>query len=45
MKERDWIVGIALVVALAAGFGTGYLLWGWADQLVCARRHQPSGEP
>src|SRR5512132_3960445 len=29
MKERDWMVGIALVVALAAGLGAGYLLWGW----------------
>jgi len=29
MKHRDWIVGIALVVALAAGLGAGYLLWGW----------------
>ena len=29
MKERDWMVGIGLVVALAAGLGAGYLLWGW----------------
>jgi hypothetical protein len=29
MKERDWMVGIPLVVALAPGLGTGYLLWCW----------------
>jgi thiosulfate dehydrogenase len=29
MKDRDWRIGIALVVALAAGLGAGYLLWGW----------------
>ena len=29
MKHRGWMVGIALVVALAAGLGAGYLLWGW----------------
>ena len=29
MKDRDWMIGIALVVALAAGLGAGYLLWGW----------------
>jgi hypothetical protein len=29
MKERDWMVGIPLVVALAPGLDTGYLLWCW----------------
>jgi thiosulfate dehydrogenase len=29
MKHRSWIVGIALVAALAAGVGAGYVIWGW----------------
>jgi hypothetical protein len=29
MTHRDWTVAFALVVALAAGLGAGYLLWGW----------------
>jgi thiosulfate dehydrogenase len=29
MKHRGWMVGIALVAALAAGVGTGYVIWGW----------------
>jgi thiosulfate dehydrogenase len=29
MNNRGWLVGIALIVALAAGLGAGYLIWGW----------------
>ena len=29
MKHRGWMVGIALVAALAAGVGAGYVIWGW----------------
>ena len=29
MKHRGWMVGIALIAALAAGVGAGYLIWGW----------------
>jgi thiosulfate dehydrogenase len=29
MKHRGWMVGIALVAALAAGLGAGYAIWGW----------------
>jgi thiosulfate dehydrogenase len=29
MKLRGWMVGIALVAALAAGVGAGYVIWGW----------------
>ena len=29
VKHRGWMVGIALVAALAAGLGAGYLIWGW----------------
>lgn len=29
MTLRDWTVGLALVAALAAGLGAGYLVWGW----------------
>ena len=29
MKHRGWMVGIALVAALAVGLGAGYLIWGW----------------
>ena len=29
MKPRDWIVGIALMVAAAVGLGVGYVIWGW----------------
>jgi len=30
MKHRGWMVGIALIAALAAGLGAGYVIWGWA---------------
>ena len=29
MKHRGWMVGIALIAALAAGLGAGYVIWGW----------------
>jgi thiosulfate dehydrogenase len=29
MTHRGWMVGIALVTALAAGLGAGYVIWGW----------------
>ena len=29
MTHRGWMVGIALVAALAAGLGAGYIIWGW----------------
>jgi thiosulfate dehydrogenase len=29
MKHRGWMVGIALIAALAAGVGAGYVIWGW----------------
>jgi thiosulfate dehydrogenase len=29
MKHCSWMVGIALVAALAAGVAAGYVIWGW----------------
>ena len=29
MKHSGWMVGIALVAALAGGLGAGYAIWGW----------------
>jgi thiosulfate dehydrogenase len=29
MKNRGWMVGIALIAAMAAGVGAGYVIWDW----------------
>lgn len=29
VKYRGWMVGVALLAALAAGLGAGYVIWGW----------------
>jgi thiosulfate dehydrogenase len=29
MKHCGWMIGIAVIAALAAGVGAGYLIWGW----------------
>jgi hypothetical protein len=44
MKHRDWIVGIALVIAAASGSERACHL-GLANRLVCTRCDTTAGEP